>query len=363
MNLREQQEILRTVAAADHPNQTALATIVRTRGSTYRGAGARLLVGPDGPLLGNLSGGCLEDEIADACRRVLENGHPEIITYDLSSEDEAIWGWGLGCNGVMDVLIEPVYAVRSVARAMVDALSSGRVITLVTALSSSKGIDRGSHVVLDAGGSVIVSSESDRFDSLVADRSSLMTGGIQTLSFVEVSVERIAPQPRVWIFGAGHDAIPLSAAGAAAGFAVSVIDDRAHLLSSDRFPDAHRLILAAEVGPALDEYLDTFHAAVLMTHNYLKDLGYLEHLVNAPIDHLALLGPRARAEKLLGDLNEKGIDVPPGLEIRGPAGLDIGADGPEEIAVAIVAGLLAAYHGRGGGPLSKREGPIHSNGA
>lgn len=363
MNLREQQEIFRALAEGDHPPGSALATIVRTTGSTYRRAGARLLVGPEGPLLGNLSGGCLEDEISDACRRVVQINRPITVTYDLSSDDEAIWGWGLGCNGAMEVFIEPASAAHAAAQAVMVALNSGRAVTMLTAISSSDDVAIGTRVLMSSDGTRMVGSGSDAFQP--DDIQGLIDPDAQVpiieVAGVDVSVERIAPQPRVVIVGAGHDAIPLSSSCSSSGFDVIVIDDRTELLSQDRFPAADELAPAQDLVDRLRRSTEAFTAVIVMTHNYLKDLDYLATLIAYCPEYLGVLGPRARLDRLLAELAKRGVEPTPDLDLRGPAGLDLGAEGPEEIAVAITAEILAAYHGRSGGPLKEREGPIHGD--
>lgn len=363
MNLQEQREIFRALAEGDHPPGSALVTIVRTSGSTYRRAGARLLVGEDGPLLGNLSGGCLEDEICDACRRVVQSGRPVTATYDLSSDDEAIWGWGLGCNGAMEVYIEPASAAHAAARAVMEALNSGRAITMLTAISSSDGVAIGTRIVMSSDGVCLARSGSDAFD--LDDARSLIDPDARNTTIqvagVEVSVERIVPQPRVVIVGGGHDAVPLSSSCSSSGFDVIVIDDRAELLTRHRFPAADEFVPAEDLDYLLQRPTEAFTGMVVMSHNYLKDLDYLARLIPYCPHYLGVLGPRSRLDRLLAELVKRGIEPPPSLDLRGPAGLDLGAEGPEEIAVAITAEILAAYHGRRGGPLKERDAPIHGD--
>jgi len=346
----------------------ALATIVAVRGSTYRRPGARLLVPEDGAPIGNISGGCLEGDVADMARIVMDEGRARLAGWDLTADDDAVWGLGLGCNGAIEVFIEPADRAAEVANALRTALEDEHPICVVVVLESdAPDVAPGSRVVVRFDGEVQGSLGSPAADIeavaaarelLAAERSEirLFTGGVK--AFVEV----LEPPLRLLICGAGHDAIPLVRTAAVLGWNAIVADDRPAFLTDERYPGAHAFV-------ALDDPDDVAEAApidgrtfvVVMTHNFLKDKAYLRSLLGSPAPYIAMLGPAARTQRLLMELSDEGVVVTDEqrARIHGPAGLDLGSEGPEEIAGAIVAEIVAVKRGRGGGFLRERPGPIH----
>jgi xanthine dehydrogenase accessory factor len=347
----------------------ALATIVAVRGSTYRRPGARLLVPEEGAPIGNISGGCLEGDVADMARIVMDEGRARLAGWDLTADDDAVWGLGLGCNGAIEVFIEPADRAAEVAHALRTALEDERPICVVVALESDRpdAVAPGSRLMVRPDGTVEGSLGDRDVDAqaieagrelLAAERSEIRTfaGGVR--AFVEV----LEPPLRLVICGAGHDAIPLVRAASILGWNAVVVDDRPAFLNEERYPGAHGFVAVddpedvAKMAP-----IDQRTFAVVMTHNYLRDKAYLRSLLGSPAPYIAMLGPAARTQRLLMDLAEEGVSITEEQRsrIHGPAGLDLGADGPEEIAGAIVAEIVAVKRGRGGGFLKERPGPIH----
>ena len=307
----------------------ALATIVATTGSTYRHAGARLFIPTDGEPIGNISGGCLEDDVARIGREVMRSGEPRLASFNLTADEDAVWGYGLGCNGSFEVFVEPTDGALAAA----DALrhDRGLLTTVIT------GPDAGSH----------------RFQ---ADPPGFDTPRVSEDAGVRVLQEPILQPMRLIVCGAGHDAIPLVRQAAELGWRVTVADVRRALLSPERFPagdfcDADPDSAAAAMQP------DARTVVVLMSHNYMRDIAYLGSFLGAEVAYLGVLGPRGRTEQMLGELGQ-----PEALaRLHAPAGLDIGAEGPEEVARAIVAEILAVTRGRAGGSLRDRLAPIHGS--
>jgi xanthine dehydrogenase accessory factor len=349
----------------------ALATIVAVRGSTYRRPGARLLVPEEGELIGNISGGCLENDVADVARIVMHEGMARVVSFDLTADDEAVWGWGLGCNGAIELFVEPADKAADVAGALRMALEEERPICLVTVLESSvPGADQGSRLVVRPDGSIERSLGDPQLDAeakdaatelLARDRSEVRTlhGSFgQVTAFIEV----LEPPLRLVICGAGHDAAPLVRAADGLGWRPVVVDDRDEFLNRERFPEAAAFVHlerpddVSKVAP-----IDERSFVVVMTHNFLRDKDYVRSLLGSPARFIAMLGPGARSQRLLTELREEGTTISEQdmARIHGPAGLDVGAEGPEEIAAAIVAEIVAVKRGREGGFLRNRHGPIH----
>jgi xanthine dehydrogenase accessory factor len=306
----------------------AMATIVATTGSTYRHAGARLLIPAEGEPIGNISGGCLEGDVARIGHEVMATGQPRLASFDLTADDDAVWGYGLGCNGSFEVFVEPTAGAVAAA----EVLRRERSGCLVTVLS---GPEAGSH----------------RFE----DEADGGTPRIVEEAGERVFHEPIKPPMRLIVCGAGHDASPLVRQAAELGWRVTVADVRRTLLNVERFPGAASFCDSDPDAAAAAIGTDGRTAIVLMSHNYLRDIAYLRSFLNAEWGYLGVLGPRGRTEQMLGELGK-----PDALDrLHAPAGLDIGAEGPEEVARSIVAEILAATRGRGGGSLRDRSGPIH----
>jgi len=347
----------------------ALATIVAVRGSTYRRPGARLLVPEEGAPIGNISGGCLEGDVADMARLVMEEGRARVAGWDLTADDDAVWGLGLGCNGAIEVFIEPADRAVEAARALRTALEEERPISLVTVIESAEpeAIAPGARVIVMPDGRVEGSlGRSDVDAEAIAAARELLTterSEIRTLAEgIRAFAEILDPPLRLVICGAGHDAVPLVRAASLLGWNVTVVDDRPAFLNRERFPEAHGFVPVddpSEVAAAVTVDARTF--VVVMTHNFLRDKAYLRGLLTTDARYVAMLGPAARTQRLLMELEEDGTQITEERRsrIHGPAGLDLGAEGPEEIAQAIIGEIVAVRRGRDGGFLKERPTPIH----
>lgn len=349
----------------------ALATIVSVSGSTYRREGARLLVPSSGEAVGNISGGCLEDDVERAAREAMATDQGKLLHFDLTADEEAVWGWGLGCNGAIEVLVEPADRAAEVAGALRRAIESEQELVAATVLDSTlAGVERGARLVVRPGGTVEGGLGDWRVDQAVVDEAqrALAEGRSRTARArvgdeeVRVFLEAIDPPPRLLVCGAGHDAIPLVEQAARLGWRVVVVDDRKGFLTSERFPSARGFVHVDRPGEAASAAgVDARTNVVVMSHNYLRDMEYLRSFLDTDAAYIGMLGPGARLQRLLGDLAKQGIQPSAAdLEkIHGPAGLDIGAEGPDEIAWSIVAEVLAVTRGRSGGFLRDRRRPIH----
>ena len=321
----------------------ALATVVGVRGSTYRGLAARQLMAADGTSVGTVSGGCLDSDLSVVARRVMAGGVAELVEFDLTADDEAVWGWGIGCNGVTELLVEPRQSAVTLAAA-IKSMPPGIVHIL-------SGPDLGMHLPVglddpDWGREVLEARIDGRHRRI--DR-----GGRRFL------VEVVSGRPRLVVCGAGHDAVPLVRLASELGFEVVVVDDRRQFLSRERFPEATTLVHCAPSDLATHVLMDASTAVVIMSHNYLRDLDFLGSLLGSAVSYIGCLGPGERLERLLKDLIASGRT--PTTEdlarIHGPAGLDLGADGPTEIAWSVLSEILAVRRGAPGGFLVDRKGP------
>lgn len=312
-----------------------LATVIGTQGSTYRRPGARMLLTEEGWAAGSISGGCLEgDVVRTAWERTAEG--PVIVTYDSTADEDIVWGFGLGCNGVVQVLFERLPADGG-PLAYYEAGEPGLLVTHIgSRLGERHWIPNPSHSLMEREGCELSTFDGD-----------------------PVLLEAVLPPRPLVIFGAGHDAAPLASAAKAVGMHVTVIDGRAAYAQPARFPEADAVHHLAPQNAVKN--LDRRTAAVVMTHGYLNDLAILRDLLPSPAGYVGLLGPRRRADRLLNELRDEGyVPTERDLErLHAPIGLDLGAEGPDEIAVAVVAEILAFFRKRAGGMLRDSEEPLH----
>jgi xanthine dehydrogenase accessory factor len=365
----ELQDVLRAVEEGKaRGERMALATIVGVKGSTYRREGARLLIREQGDPIGTLSGGCLEGDVRLAADDVMRSGRPQLIHFDLTADDEAVWGWGLGCNGVIDVFVEPADGAAVTAEAIRRAVDEGHHVVSVIVVEAAEGsaASPGRRMLVHADGSTEGSLGDPALDTVAQERAvralqEERSGTEELAGDTRAFFEVLVPPIRVLVCGAGHDAIPLVRFAAGLGWRVEVVDDRDAFLKPRRFPGAARFVKAEPIGAARDAGVDERTYVVVMSHNFLRDKDYLRSFLGTPAAYIGMLGPAARLEKLLHALRREGYEPNPadlGV-VHGPAGLDLGGDGPEEVAWAITAEILAVQKGRRGGFLKDRQGPIH----
>ncbi|MBC8143801.1 MAG: XdhC family protein [Armatimonadetes bacterium] len=371
--MKELREVLEGLETLQQRGEEAvLATVVEVCGSTYRRAGARLLISRQGWTAGGISGGCLEgDVLRKAWWRTEATGYA-LVTYDSTTDedDEMAWGLGLGCNGVVRVLLERVPAAPSEAFAFLRrSLEARRGGAFATVYESSTGESVGQRFWYDeAGGSLVGVEWRDELqadaDAVIRERASRNV--VYTLASGEtVSVfwEAIVPPVSLILYGTGQDTLPVIRLAKELGWHVTVVAPRS---SQNAATLAARFAQADSVRATVAESVDTSGAAVLlMTHQYLDDLALLPTVLRSSAAYVGVLGPRKRADRLLAELARSGETFTERERERlyAPVGLDIGADSPEEIALSIVAEIKAVLSGRGGSALRERSDPIHPRNA
>jgi len=358
-------DAMRRFAAAGQ--RMALATIVSVRGSTYRRQGARLLLTAGQQMVGNISGGCLESDIMVVADEVMASGAPRLMTYDLTADDDTVWGLGLGCNGAVDVFVEAVDPRSRQWAALGEIIEGEQTAALVKALD---GPGAGSWMLVRSG----AARESSLGDPAIDERaaraavSAMVEGASRVVTLpaepgeLRFFVEVLRPPVRLVICGAGHDAVPVAQFASQLGWRTVLVDQRQRFLIPDRFPTVQRFIHAEPAEAARVAPLDDRTYVVIMTHNYLHDRDLLRGFLATPARYIGMLGPRLRTEKILDELAASGATITPEdrARIYGPIGLDIGGEGPEAIALALLAEIHAVEAGRSGGLLRERKGPIHA---
>lgn len=371
--MHELTQLIKLYETSQSAGQTVvLATVVNTSGSTYRRPGARLLLTSTGHTAGMVSGGCLEQDVLERAKQVLASDEPLLVTYDGTAADDVVWGLGLGCNGVVQVLIERIKP-RQVPHLtfIADCLRRRRVGVLATvfAVPEQSPVPPGTRLMLTADGTLRTDiTEPQSVQAIAEDaRNILLTGQGKNASYpitagnIEVFLEVIQPPIPLVIFGAGPDAVPVVHLAKTLGWDVTVVDHRPVFAREERFPMADRVILSEPGAIPSTVALDGQTVAVVMTHHYLHDQALLGILLAASVRYVGVLGPKARTVRLLDELRATGVIPPPEVlqRLYGPVGLDIGAETPEQVALAIVAEIQAVLANRGGGLLRERKGPIH----
>ena len=301
----------------------ALVTLVRTEGSSYRQPGARMLVTNRGETFGAISGGCLEAELARRARWVARNG---AVVERLSTvfDDAAEMPYGLGCGGTLDLLIEPADTPEATAllSAMRDSLGGSRrnVVTWLPRGGSSLR-----RAVYDDAGAAL-------FDS-----------GTQPAE--DVFDEWLEPPQRIFIFGAGDDAQPLANFASLLGWRNIVVDSRSQLARPERFPKADAVLATSSLRNPIVQRED---AVVIMSHSYEQDRSWLAQILPQRPRYLGLLGSRHRSSLLIRDAaSTLGWTIDEACEnVFAPVGLDLGGDGAEAIALAIIAEIQACCQGK-----------------
>lgn len=350
--LETRQVLARIDALRREGTRAALATVVRVRGSAYRHPGAKLVVGEDGSSVGNVSGGCLEQDVREVAQRVIASGIPELRRYCGGPSEIEAWDLGVGCDGEVEILVEPVLSDRALERGLIEAESPFVVLTELdtTAVDDDHASERVRQIDGELHRSII---DGDAVGEWLASGSSIVArDGVQYFADV------VVPPPRLLVVSAGDDARHFARLADEVGFRVVVADRRPGLLLPERFPRTVKLLEtdAARLSERL--VLDTKSFAVVMTHNFADDTDYLRALLRSPVRYLGVLGPRQRTERILGILRQEGpVDE---SRIFGPVGLDIGTDGAEQVALSILAEILTVRSGRRARSLRDRQAPIHA---
>jgi len=339
-----------------------LATVIATRGSTYRKAGAQMLIGPGGRYEGILSGGCLEGDLAAHAASVLETGIPKMVRYDNGGDDDLLWGLGAGCEGGMDVWLvrlDPAADWEPFATLSRCFEHSERAMYAFVLDSAAPAPPVGATLWI-AGGPAPPAGLPEQLTTWL-EAQARGASGAATCGTVEFDNPRVrlffdsAAVPReLLLIGGGPDAAPVVEFGAALGWRVTVADHRPAYADTVRFPRARRVLLStpAELAQHLD--LTRFDAAVVMSHHIATDLAALEALAATPISYVGLLGPASRRQRLLVDLGAA-TAAKFGARLHAPVGLELGGRDPASIALAITAEIQAHLHGKGHGQALDRN--------
>ena len=333
----------RVARLAAQGSQAAIATVLRISGSAYRRPGAKLLVEEDGTTHGGVSGGCLEADVRAQALEILRGAPARLLHYDTGSADETVWGFGLGCEGKIDLWVQR--ADPQLCAQLAELSAASVPYAIVTQLDSGRA-------AVFARGSLRGPLHSPALAALAAPL--LEKGESKLLERENAFVDVLRPPPRLVLFGAGDDAQPLARLAALASFAVTVVDHRPAFLTAERFPAPAQLVLRRASAGVEGLGLGQRCFCVVQTHALSHDRDWLKALLPQSIAYLGLLGPKARKDEVLRQLGAGDSD-----RLFAPVGLDVGADGPEQVAISIVAEMLAVHAGRTPGHLRARKRGIH----
>lgn len=362
-------EVLESVKdLLDTGREGVLATITSVEGSAYRRPGAKMVIPVDGDGVGSITAGCLEDEVLALAESVLADGTPRVETFDLMNDDD-VWGLGVGCNGIIDILLEPISAEY---RTVLDAYEANDSVGVATVLSSdSEATEQWTRVYCPAGEPPSVSRGTIAEGTLDAVADACEQARRQDVSTtleiegdsgtVEVFVEGISPPPTLLLFGTGHDIDPLVELGKQNGFRVTVVGYRGAAFSEDRFERADTVISTSPRDIERDVPIPEEAYAVVATHNFIDDRMTIDELVTTQVEYVGLMGPRERFEEMLDAFEDKGrtLSQTELQKVYTPVGLNLGGGSPQQIATSIISEVLAVSNDREPVHLTEREGPIH----
>ena len=356
-------ELLEFYRARRSDDALVLGTVVATEGSTYRKPGAMMLIAGDGSFAGLISGGCLESDLATHARNVFADGVAREVCYDMSHGDDFAFGMGLGCDGVIHLLLQRLDKETGFGfLATLDSAWQARRSGLLALVTKASDADcKPGDFALDCGAAFRVGNAALLSGRKSSAGSEYSAGHDMSRRFwqedittgagaAQVLLVPLKPPPEILVCGAGVDAVPVTRLAAEMGWNCTVVDHRPGFAREDRFPPACKVVVLQPGELAEMIPLDTLDAAVLMTHNLGHDRTYLEQVIGAGVPYIGLLGPRARRDRLLDEIGAGDAHV------HGPAGLDIGAELPESIALSIVAEIHAFLNRRDGSMLTAAAG-------
>lgn len=346
--------------------QTALATVVKVEGSSYRRPGARMLVTENGEITGAISGGCLEGDALRKAQMAIMHKQNKLEIYDTTDDEDNKLGVQLGCNGIVYILFEPInnddknnpiHLLKKVAQQRKDSV-------LVTLFNPDKNLQqKGTLAYINEIESFFVNEEQK---PLLKECRMLLTNKTSLIKEYEgsctVLFQFIPPAIQLAIVGAGNDAQPLVEMSFILGWKTIVIDGRPAYATQQRFSKASKISVTKPSDILSAVTVDEETAVVLMTHNYNYDIAALEKLITTNCRYIGVLGPKKKLHKMFDALKEKRIKINNEViqNIYGPVGIDVGAETSEEIALSVIAEIKAVFSQREGKSLKERETDIHT---
>lgn len=375
--MKETREIIKAVSELSEGETAILATVIDVLGSGYRLPGARMIMLESGETLGTVSGGCLESDVLERAKKVLDTGQSEVFTYDTTGDENSVFSMNMGCRGVIRILLEPIGRDSELITRLRRSYRNKEPQIIATLVGTDdQGLKYiGSRVYLRSSGEI----DSISLPPVLHPNTELITAlkgfsdsgkrydfhAFQTgEGNFEFAFERLEPPVSILLFGAGADAIPMARIVSELGWDLTVFDHRPAYLTGERFPTSDRLVLQESDLPIKIHNTDGRCAVVIMTHNYGRDREVLPAALTSNAFYIGALGPRRRTEQLLEELSESGHSFSDEQLARlyAPVGLDTGADTPESIALSIAGEIQSVLADRQGGHLRNRQKSIYDRG-
>lgn len=354
-----------------HGEPYLVATVVCVNGAAYRHPGARMILTRFRWVAGSVSGGCLEGDISEKGWLRTKDGNPVLVTYDamtsVDSDDDIRSAFGLGCDGTVEVLLE-----RAGVAGRIDALefasrclkghTRGAMATVFH--STDAAIRVGARVALAAGGEL--EQEAEKLDDRIrgaidADLRAVIESGRAanrryetTNGTIEVLFEAVLPPPRLFLYGTGHDAVPVATLARAMGWNVIVCANEAKYSTRERFSMADEVLVGAPQDVVARIEASDRAVALVMNHNCDRDRDALRALLDTKLRYIGVIGPRSRTQRLLREIGADDEDN----RVVGPAGLSIGAETPQELALAIISEMQAVLAGTPMADIRHRIAPV-----
>ncbi|MDB5240223.1 MAG: XshC-Cox1 family protein [Spirosoma sp.] len=369
--MKEIKAIVNAFDALDHQQtRAALATVVRVEGSSYRRTGARMLIADNGRWVGGISGGCLEGDALKRARLAIAQAKPTLVTYDTTDDDAYQIGVGLGCNGIIDVLITPLDAstpqpVQLLKNAVAQPRQIQVLLTVVGTTSGSSGLGLGATLAYASRDSLDVLADAaaaDQLDETIRQHLATQKSGSCTVELtdgqvLDLFVEVLVPVPHLVLMGQQYDVYPLVRLINELGWQATVVANPQKVTQA-LFAEATAIVPPDQFNSIT---FDAQTALILMAHDYKTDKYNLPKALATEAPFIGMLGPRKRSEKIFNELTAEGLFTGETSRIHAPVGLDVGAATPEEIALSIVAEVRAVLSGREGMSLRLRNAPIHEH--
>lgn len=349
-------------------NKAALATVVRVEGSSYRRSGARMLITDSGEWIGGISGGCLEGDALKKAKFAMAQNKATMVTYDTTDDDPYQIGVGLGCNGIIDVLLAPLDLQNTnnqviVLQDCIESREPNVIITVISFKGNFKNILLGDAYKYESDNDFPLNFISENLitdinNCLKIEKSESKIYQYQE-SEITVFIEVIIPATHLIMFGGNYDIYPMVKLAKEVGWRVSVVCNPLKVHKS-LFEVADAVI---EKEKGIEIKIDPYTVALLMAHDYETDFQNMRNLLKTSIKYIGMLGPKKRTDKMFLKLSEEGTSVSDEdlARIATPVGLDIGASNPEEIAISIIAEIKTFFSGRTGQRLKFREGAIYGD--
>ncbi len=339
----------------DADRDAVVATVVDVDGRSYRRPGAKLVATPDGEF-GAVTTECLENEIRELAATVLDTNEPRIVTYDLTQDDD-IWGLGVGCKGIVDVFIEPL---DERFRPVLESREGSAQRTVATVLESTdERLSAGDRTILETGSALpqAVVRDVQRGD---AENTHVVECTTES-GHVSIFLDRVEPPPHLLLIGSGNDVHPIVELAAPLDVEVTVVAFRGASAYEDQFPGADHVVSTSPRSLQDDVKIDEQTYAVVMTHNIVDDRLALEALLESAAPYVGVMGPAERFQDIRHGLEDDGIRLSDDdlARVYAPIGLNLGGGDPLEIAHSVIAEVLATANGRDGGHLRDVPGPIH----